>query len=545
VTDVAERVKSNLLDFEMNEQGHRRNQSRAWLIALVCISVTSVSVYLVTFFLDSASSPGVSLMDLLCGPGARQALANMPEVIAGVLGITITVVAIIVELASNRYTPRVTDLFVKSPANVMILGFFVVTGLLCIWVSLTAVSPHFIPVVGTSVTVVAISICLLILLPYFAFVFNFLDPHNIIEHMGNATFKAIHRGKRARKVQRQAGKRASIVGIEQLADVALNAIEHKDKGICMHAVDTLGKLARDYFTIKGRMPDDWFVMTPDVVENPDFVSMQAEVLREMERKRFWFEMKILRQYQMLYGETLNKMRDINYLIAINTRKLAEEEMGAGEERTASLGVKFFNTYLRATINGRDVRTAYNVLNQYRLLAETALRKGRYDIVLEAAKRFQYYGQLGFALGLPFVLETTAYDLCTLNEIAFDLDALCQRELLAVFLEVDKEAEEGHEFEASLRGVRKAQVKLATYYLTHGAEDLARTIYEDMKGELPARLASIREELAGITSKEFWEVSDRGGNFDYLEPERRAVLPNFFGWFNQGGKDAAVGPVRGA
>jgi hypothetical protein len=313
----------------------------------------------------------------------------------------------------------------------------------------------------------------------------------------------------------------------------------------MHAVDALGKLARDYLSIKSRMPEDWFAMTPVIAENPDFVSMQGEVLRGIERDRCWFEMKILRQYQMLYGETLNKMRDINYLIAINTRKLAENGIEKGEERTSSLAVKFFNTYLRATINGRDVRTAYNVLNQYRLLAETALREGRYDIAIEAARRFQYYGQLGFARGLPFVLETTAYDLCTLNEIAFDLNALCQQELLAVFLEVDKEAEEGHEFEASLRGVRKAQVKLATYYLTQGAEDLARAIYEDMKGELPARLASIREELAGITSKEFWEVSDRGGNFDYLDPERRAVLPNFFSWFNTGGKDAINGPIRGA
>jgi hypothetical protein len=80
-------------------------------------------------------------------------------------------------------------------------------------------------------------------------------------------------------------------------------------------------------------------------------------------------------------------------------------------------------------------------------------------------------------------------------------------------------------------VRKAQVKLATYYLARGAESSARVVYEDLKNELPARMASIREELAGITSKDFWEISDRGGNFDYLEPERRAKLETFFGWFS--------------
>jgi hypothetical protein len=204
-------------------------------------------------------------------------------------------------------------------------------------------------------------------------------------------------------------------------------------------------------------------------------------------------------------------------------------------------VKFFNTFLRATVNGGDVRTAYNVLNQYRLLAESALRGGLSELAIEAARRFQYYGQLGFSQGLAFILETAAYDLCTLNELAFDIDAPAKRELLSIFLEVDKEAEEGHALEASLRGVRKAQVKLATYYLTHGAEDMARAIFEDMKGELPARLASIREELAGITSKDFWEVSDRGGNFDYLEPTRRAQLDRFFGWFAESQEEGAAAP----
>ena len=85
-------------------------------------------------------------------------------------------------------------------------------------------------------------------------------------------------------------------------------------------------------------------------------------------------------------------------------------------------------------------------------------------------------------------------------------------------------------EASLRGVRKAQIKLATYYLVRGAEDLARRVFEDMRQELPARLTSIREELARIESKDFWEIIDRGVTFDYLEPDRRATLEVFFGWF---------------
>ncbi len=527
----------------MSQAEHRRSQQSTWVYPLIGITAVSAAVYLTTYFIDAANHSGVSLAKLLFSPDVHDVLSSMPEVIAGVLGITITVVAIIVELASNRYTPRVTELFIKSPLNLAVLSFFVVTGLMCIWVSLTGASPSFVPAVGMAVTMFAITAAMLILLPYFAFVFGFLNPHNIIERMGSSTLKAIRGGKGASEARRSRAKFLAVSGIEQLADVALNSIEHKDKGICMHAVDSLGELVREYLDAKDRMPQSWFLLDIALRENPDFVSMQDEVLGDIERGRFWFEMKVLRQYQMLYGETLNRMRDINYLIAINTRKLAEKAMRLGQDETAALAVKFFNTFLRATVNGRDIRTAYNVLNQYRILAETALEMDRPDVAVEAARRFKYYGQLGFSMGLPFVLETAAYDLCALNEFAFDRKASCQDRILSIFLEVDKEAEEGHEFEASLRGVRKAQVKLATYYLTHDAEDKARAIFLDMQSELPARLASIQGELAGITSKDFWEVSDRGGNFDYLEPDRRAQLDKFFGWFSLSDKGGVADRIR--
>lgn len=518
----------------METPRRRNNQSFGWLVALIAVTSVSAAVYLTTYFIDVAGSDGGGLADLLFGTGAQGALSNMPEVIAGILGITITVVAIIVELAANRYTPRITELFVHSPLNLAVLGFFVVTGLLCILTSLTGAAPGFTPRVGTAVTVFAIIACMLLLLPYFTYVFTFLNPHNIIDHMARSALRAIRRGGLGSKSGRTRRKQAAARGIEQLADVALNAIENKDKVICMHAVDALGRLMHDYAPLKPSLGEEWYILDSSIRENPDFISMHEDVLDDLERGRFWLEMKVLRQYQMLYGETLNRMRDINYLIAINTRKAAEEGIASVDDRLVTLSVKFLNTYMRATINGRDVRTAYNVFNQYRLLAENAMRAGRDDVAVEAARRFQYYGQLGFAMGLPFVLETAAYDLCTLNELAYQLGSDACVELLDIFLEVDKEAEEGHELEASLRGVRKAQLKLATFYLTNGAEDLARVIFEDMRSEISSRLTSIRAELAGITSREFWEISDRGVNFDYLDPERRAALERFFEWFPEAG-----------
>jgi len=104
------------------------------------------------------------------------------------------------------------------------------------------------------------------------------------------------------------------------------------------------------------------------------------------------------------------------------------------------------------------------------------------------------------------------------------------ELLRIFLRVDKESE-GEVQEVSLRGVRKAQVKLATYYLLHGDEARARRVYEDMAGEDPHRLGQIRDELFAVHTPEYWEIIDRGLNFDYLPKDRKLKLEQFFSWFS--------------
>jgi hypothetical protein len=130
------------------------------------------------------------------------------------------------------------------------------------------------------------------------------------------------------------------------------------------------------------------------------------------------------------------------------------------------------------------------------------------------------------MGLPFVAETAAYDLSALCEMASEQKSPIHDALLAIFLDIDKEAETLAE-EKALRGVRKAQIKLATYYLERGLEADARRIQDDMRGESAERLVSLRDELMAVTSKEFWEIVDRGENFDYLNEQRKAQVPRFF------------------
>jgi hypothetical protein len=123
----------------------------------------------------------------------------------------------------------------------------------------------------------------------------------------------------------------------------------------------------------------------------------------------------------------------------------------------------------------------------------------------------------------------AYDLALVVERSVKMDSPATDPLLGVFLEVDRESE-SPEQEMRVRGVRRAQVQLATFFLVRGDAPRARRIFEDMEEEKPERLRSIREELQSEVEPLYWELTDRGVNFGYLPPDRRAKLAEFFGWF---------------
>jgi hypothetical protein len=515
----------------------RFSELRVWLYPLSVLLSAALALFVLTVAADTqAGATPWGMLQVLMRPSlasAQNTLGNAGEIITAVLGIAITVVAIIVELASNRYTHRITELFVREPINFSVMGFFVVTALYGLWVNMILGDAQsgaaFLPYVSIGVCTAMLTLCLLILLPYFAFVFEFLNPIHIVQRIRDKTLASIREhGVRASLVR--VAQEEAVRGLEQLTDVSLNAMEHKDKGVSMGGVDALHELLVGYQKLRSTLPEAWFSIDGRLAHNPDFVSMAGEVLEELAKRRIWLEWKVLRGYQSLYNDALNKMRDINYLIAINSRLIARAAWEHENTQLFDLVLKFFNTYLRSAINAHDIRTAYNVLNQYRLVAEESIQHDPSGArALEIARYFKYYGILSFNAKLPFILETVAYDLCALIEHAFDQRCSATPQLLRIFLQIDKEGEHESQ-ETALRGVRKAQLKLASYFLLHGDERLARDVFRDMRDERAERLASIRDELLAVESREFWEVSDRGVNFDYLDPERKERLLEFFEWF---------------
>ncbi|WP_233562552.1 DUF2254 family protein [Sorangium cellulosum] len=469
-------------------------------------------------------------------PGdAEHIMGGIGEVIAAILGIVITVASIIVQLAANRYTPRITEMFFRDRTNMLVMGFFVVSAVFSLWINFSIrgdspPDPGFVPYYGVLVTMGLLTASLLMMAPYFGYVFDFVEPDNVVGRIKRSGVEQALRPAGGEGEDAIDERRVmALSALEQLADVALNAIDQKDKGIASKTVDSLSELVVAYLPHKATLDERWFQIRDRLAKDTDFVSMNAEALGKLSTTRTWLEYKALRQFLMVYREALTAMPDLITRIAIDTRYIGQTAIAAGDQAAVAVVVKFFNTYMRRALNAKDIAAAYNNLNQYRYLAEELLKAGWGDQVLEIAHYFKYYAQTAHAMGLAFLTETVAFDLCVLNERAYDVHAPARDELLRIFLEVDKEAELDQQ-ERSLRGVRKAQVKLATYYLQRGEEALARKIYRDMRDERPDRLRSIRAELLAVTSNEFWEINDRGAVFEYIEPERRLLIHRFFEWF---------------
>ncbi len=117
-------------------QPRRRAYLAAFLgflvLALVALLVMSGAAWLQGFGLEVIRDP-LGWLAGLDPEAAASSLSSAAELVANVVAIAITVVAIIVELAANRYSHRITRIFVTEPINIIVMSLFIITALTCVW----------------------------------------------------------------------------------------------------------------------------------------------------------------------------------------------------------------------------------------------------------------------------------------------------------------------------------------------------------------------------------------------------------------------------
>ncbi|MEZ4401637.1 MAG: DUF2254 family protein [Kofleriaceae bacterium] len=497
------------------------DRRRRWLLPIAVLALLALALFAGFYLLDGGGVGGYFRFE---SGMITDALPSLAAMIAAVLGIVITVVSIIVQLSSERYT-GVAQMFLRDRVNVAVMAYFVVACVCGVWLSM-AVKADFVPRIAVVAMLSFTTLGLVVMLPYFAYVFRFLEPSSIVARIREEALATVTGAVTTRGDARVAAQAEVLGAMEELTDITSNSISGKDKIIASRAVDAIKDFVVGYLGHKPSARPAWFAIGPSIRDNPDFVAMDPESLRDLETRQTWVEWKALRQYLGIYNEAQGVMPDINYLIAIDTRYVGEAAASRGDLEVVRLVFRFMNSYLRATINAKQVRTAYNVLNQYRLLVEAMIRRGHAEVAVEAVGHMIYYGRTSHDLQLGFITETVAYDVGALCELAHGNGG--SDALLDQFLELDQPLR-AKRHEGGLIGIRKAQVKLACFYLAAGATDHARRIADDMREEPGERLAAIREQLERVESKDFWEIIDRGRNFEYMPQPQRDQMPRFFGW----------------
>ncbi len=506
--------------------GHRALVVKFWVFPISTVFFGGLFFLLIGRIVDSASieigfTSLFSFFSISDPLSARDMIWAVLEVLAGLFGITITVVAIIVQLSATRYTSRVVDLFLADRMNIFILFAYVMPLLYGFWLAntLQANLPAFWSVgIFTTLTTLVV----LMVIPYFQYVFHFLQPQSIITTIERATEKHLIKGLDKDTTIR--ARHEVFQSIRQLSDITLSSIERSDIVLATQCINSLKHIMMFYLDRKGRMPQAWFY-----IEQEQIAGMSEEVWRDIVKIRAWLELEVFKQFEISFTSSLNKVRDINSIVARNLREVAERAATTDSEHTVEFFVKGFNTLIMFALNVHDIRSVVHVLYQYRLLAEALLY--RPNLVQKICHHMRYYGVNSQRRGVPFVIDAVAYDLRTLVEMAYEQFPDTAKNILAVLLSLDQIAENKTDLQM-LRGVRKSQVMMAAFFIRQKRYDLAKDILKDMAAESPQLMRWVHNDLVREGTRDFWEIEDRGVSFYFVEDDRKESIRLFFAWLNK-------------
>ncbi len=461
-----------------------------------------------------------ALIDAIRTDGLANSMGSLAEVLAAILGLSLTVVAIVVQLASARYPAKIVDLFMFDRVNVGVFGFMAASCIYVVLVPLLAVDSP--PLIASSLGIGLAVLNFGLLLPYFGHVFAFLEPTNIITRIEDRArgLLAAAATRRLSADKLQLAQQQVAAGVERIADNCMAAVSQSDRNLALHSVRTLEAFVVGYLDVKTDLPPDW-----DHVDWEFFGTLAQEFVDEIVAHGTWLEAKSLMEYERVLRRALAEMSEVVSQLAASTRVMGTAAIAHDDHDFIDLVIRFFNTYIRHGLNARNVRAVYNILYEYRRLA-VEIFEWDDDLGHRVVEHLVYYGRTANDMGMPFVTVTCAHDVRVLCQAVAESQSSRLDDLLRLFLTLDQPSERKSE-EVALIGVRKAQSILGAFFLSNGNAEYADLIRRDMRHENSARLTAIRDEILAVKERKFWEITDRGHNFDYVDDSLRPKIGEFF------------------
>ena len=501
-------------------------------IIIICAAALLLGSHLLDYYSQTPDEgrPGLFYLFRSIEPDAvRSYIGSLAEVITALFGILITVVAIIVNLSANRYTSKIIDLFINDIINVAVLILFAVIIFYGIWITNAAQgsqgSGGFSPRYGIIIYLSLISVGVLIIVPYFFYVFHFLNPSNIINKIKDQAYYYLAKANKA-KYDRTL-KSGLIENIDRLSELCKGSLLSSDQTLGLHSVKAMNNILIRYISAK---QDDSFHSLWQFDIQDFFLGLDPDIVEDLEAKQYWFEYKVLQEYESILIHFLEKNPRITYQVAVNTTEIG---MSLRDEVVLDLLRRYFNTYLKRCIEKKHAQNTINVFYQYYLFLKYLIEHGVNDrLCLQMAEYFKYYGQAAALDGMENVLEYSSYFLRKINEVAYkkyDADSDLVEQHLNLFLTVD-DFPDDESTEKALLGVRANQAILASFYMQRNNNEFVRRIREDMKDEPPDRLQLIEETILREEEEHHFEIDNIGINMLYVPAGPKNNLRRFFELF---------------
>ena len=448
------------------------------------------------------------------------AIGGYIELLAAILGIMITVVAIVLQLAAQRYGTSLIDLFLSDNVNRAYFSLLVCSLLYAILI-VFATKDSFFPKFAIEILLLLTLVEISLLGPYFLFVFRFLTPTNLLTSIQENNKQSIINAMVEQDLPNLKKCQSEVASsLEQVTDTALSASTQMDRNLGLMAIDQIREMLLDYSEYKENLPDDWFHVSSD-----HFIAISSEFYNEICDNRLWVEAKSFMDMDLIFKNCISNMPDAISAIAYNTRIIGESAIKHKDDYLLEMAVKFYNTFIRVSINNKNVRAIFNLFYQYRLLAESVFD---YDIKLgeKILIHFKYYGEFCLGQGLGFVLFTAAFDLGGMVAKAYDKKLENIKDLLLIFMAVEDTVDKQKDMFV-YTGIRNAQLILATYLLSQGDDSLLPIVVEDLKAETLEQLVKWREGLLAVKDRKFFEITDRGYTFEYIDENQKEYLKLFY------------------
>ncbi len=488
-----------------------RNMTWLFVRGVLVLALSMVTLFSVGLLFD-LSAAGVSPWQLAQFDAVQARHLNnlLNRNLNQLVAVVFTMVAIAVPLTANLYSLKFLEFFIKDPINAAVLILVAVVDMFNTWAGYSIGEGH-VPYVELHGVFWATLVCFAVLFPYLYYVFRFLHPNTLIDRLEDEA-TSLMKNASAHPGPTRARLAANI---ENLCNIAVRAVERGDRNTTLAVLAALEEVSRAYTDFKARLPAAWFQAEQDF-----FLGLSSRAVEELTASRSWVEMKVFAQLLQIFSAASPKMPDITAACAKSLRKLAGQPAVLADPVVRELALDYFNTLIRLCLNRRDLRAMFSVFDQYRVLAAALYQAAPADVLL-IARYFEYYARLAREQNLLFAVEIMAYDLGALVEAAWQANLPQRAALLERFVAFDRHAPR------PLSGVKKAQAILASAFLLQGEAEPVATLRRAFAGLSEDFIHAVRDELLSVTREKFWEVNERRLNVDYVPPQQRAWLVEFF------------------